>query len=124
MRPPIFLISTKYLTLMTFARRFLFLVAVIDIVFFFIELITGVCAFVLEQPGGDKRKKWLTRVSLTPGYAVGSLALVADSFHMLNDVMSLLVALYALKVRRQPSSLHFIAKSCSSDLPLAAVEKD
>jgi len=32
------------------------------------------------------------------GYATGSLALVADSFHMLNDVMSLLVALYAVKV--------------------------
>ncbi|RDB28767.1 Zinc/cadmium resistance protein [Hypsizygus marmoreus] len=31
-------------------------------------------------------------------YAVGSLALVADSFHMLNDVMSLLVALYAIKL--------------------------
>lgn len=42
------------------------------------------------------------RSSLTlhvTGYAVGSLALVADSFHMLNDVMSLVVALYALKVR-------------------------
>ncbi|WFD34387.1 hypothetical protein MCUN1_001226 [Malassezia cuniculi] len=45
---------------------------VIDTVFFFIELITG--------------------------YAVGSLALVADSFHMLNDVISLLVALYALRL--------------------------
>lgn len=33
------------------------------------------------------------------GYAVGSLALVADSFHMLNDVMSLIVALYAVRVR-------------------------
>lgn len=32
------------------------------------------------------------------GYSVGSLALVADSFHMLNDVMSLIVALYALNV--------------------------
>ncbi|KAJ8084090.1 Zinc resistance conferring protein [Marasmius tenuissimus] len=36
-------------------------------------------------------------VELTVGYAVGSLALVADSFHMLNDIMSLLVALYAIK---------------------------
>ncbi|KAF9262672.1 cation efflux protein [Marasmius fiardii PR-910] len=44
----------------------------IDTVFFFIELITG--------------------------YAIGSLALVADSFHMLNDVMSLVVALYAIKL--------------------------
>lgn len=32
------------------------------------------------------------------GYSVGSLALIADSFHMLNDVCSLIVALYALKV--------------------------
>ncbi|KAH6917312.1 cation efflux protein [Coprinopsis sp. MPI-PUGE-AT-0042] len=44
----------------------------IDIAFFFVELIVG--------------------------YAVGSLALVADSFHMLNDVMSLIVALYAIKL--------------------------
>lgn len=45
---------------------------VIDIVFFFIEIISG--------------------------YAVGSLALVADSFHMLNDIMSLVVALYAVRL--------------------------
>ncbi|KIK71079.1 hypothetical protein GYMLUDRAFT_33205 [Collybiopsis luxurians FD-317 M1] len=45
---------------------------VIDVLFFFVELIVG--------------------------YAVGSLALVADSFHMLNDVMSLVVALYAIKL--------------------------
>ncbi|KAK9386316.1 cation efflux protein [Lipomyces mesembrius] len=32
------------------------------------------------------------------GYAVHSLALVADSFHMLNDVFSLVVALWAVKV--------------------------
>ncbi|KAF4623470.1 hypothetical protein D9613_001874 [Agrocybe pediades] len=44
----------------------------IDVAFFFLELIVG--------------------------YAVGSLALVADSFHMLNDVMSLVVALYAIKL--------------------------
>ncbi|THH02173.1 hypothetical protein EW026_g677 [Hermanssonia centrifuga] len=48
------------------------LLLVIDVVFLFVELIVG--------------------------YAVGSLALVADSFHMLNDVMSLVVALYAIKV--------------------------
>ncbi|KAG8678768.1 zinc ion transporter Zhf1, partial [Ceratobasidium sp. 395] len=36
-------------------------------------------------------------VELIVGYAVGSLALVADSFHMLNDVLSLVVALYAIK---------------------------
>lgn len=49
---------------------------VIDVVFFFVELIGG--------------------------YAVGSLALVADSFHMLNDVLSLIVALYAIRLTNQP----------------------
>ncbi|KAG1755206.1 cation efflux family-domain-containing protein [Suillus paluster] len=48
------------------------LLLIIDVVFFFIELIAG--------------------------YSVGSLALVADSFHMLNDVISLVVALYAIKL--------------------------
>ncbi|KAI8576709.1 hypothetical protein K450DRAFT_178871 [Umbelopsis ramanniana AG] len=32
------------------------------------------------------------------GYRVGSLALVADSFHMLNDMISLVIALWAVKV--------------------------
>ncbi|KAH9811742.1 cation efflux protein [Melampsora americana] len=44
----------------------------IDLAFFFLELIVG--------------------------YSVGSLALIADSFHMLNDVCSLLVALYAINL--------------------------
>jgi len=44
-------------------------------------------------------------VELIVGYAVGSLALVADSFHMLNDVLSLIVALYAIKLSKtSPSS--------------------
>ncbi|KAH9898035.1 cation efflux protein [Cubamyces lactineus] len=51
------------------------LLLVIDVLFFFTELIVG--------------------------YAVGSLALVADSFHMLNDVLSLIVALYAIKLTNQ-----------------------
>ncbi|EIW64402.1 cation efflux protein [Trametes versicolor FP-101664 SS1] len=51
------------------------LLLVIDVFFFFTELIVG--------------------------YAVGSLALVADSFHMLNDVLSLIVALYAIKLTNQ-----------------------
>ncbi|EMD42221.1 hypothetical protein CERSUDRAFT_79815 [Gelatoporia subvermispora B] len=51
------------------------LLLVIDVLFFFVELFAG--------------------------YAVGSLALVADSFHMLNDVMSLIVALYAIKLTNQ-----------------------
>ncbi|KAJ7024601.1 cation efflux protein, partial [Mycena alexandri] len=50
----------------------------IDVVFFFVEIISG--------------------------YAVGSLALVADSFHMLNDVMSLIVALYAIKLTEQSAT--------------------
>jgi zinc transporter 1 len=54
------------------------LLLVIDVIFFFIELIVG--------------------------YAVGSLALVADSFHMLNDVMSLIVALYAIKLTSKNAS--------------------
>ncbi|KAF9481358.1 cation efflux protein [Pholiota conissans] len=43
-------------------------------------------------------------VELVVGYAVGSLALVADSFHMLNDVMSLVVALYAIRLTNGGSS--------------------
>ncbi|PPQ71335.1 hypothetical protein CVT24_012076 [Panaeolus cyanescens] len=54
------------------------LLLVIDIIFFFVELIVG--------------------------YAVGSLALVADSFHMLNDVMSLVVALYAIKLTNESAT--------------------
>ncbi|PWN50936.1 cation efflux protein [Violaceomyces palustris] len=54
---------------------------VIDITFFFVEIITG--------------------------YATGSLALVADSFHMLNDVMSLIVALYAVKLSSKSSDHRF-----------------
>ncbi|KAF1946342.1 zinc homeostasis factor 1 [Clathrospora elynae] len=50
----------------------------IDTVFFFLELVVG--------------------------YAVHSLALVADSFHMLNDVISLLVGLWAVKVASQKTN--------------------
>jgi solute carrier family 30 (zinc transporter), member 1 len=32
------------------------------------------------------------------GYLVHSIALIADAFHMLSDVISLLVALYAIQV--------------------------
>ncbi|KAK9729669.1 Zinc resistance conferring protein [Basidiobolus ranarum] len=35
---------------------------------------------------------------LIVGYSVGSIALVADSFHMLSDLLSLCVALYAIKL--------------------------
>ncbi|PPQ70360.1 hypothetical protein CVT26_013794 [Gymnopilus dilepis] len=37
-------------------------------------------------------------IELITGYAVGSLALIADSFHMLNDIISLVIALYAIKL--------------------------
>ncbi|QIW95889.1 hypothetical protein AMS68_001407 [Peltaster fructicola] len=50
----------------------------IDTVFFLIELITG--------------------------YAVHSLALVADAFHMLNDVLSLCVGLWAVRVANSRSN--------------------
>lgn len=40
----------------------------------------------------------------TTGYAVHSLALVADSFHMLNDVLSLCVGLWAVRVANTGSS--------------------
>ncbi|KAK5171948.1 Zinc resistance conferring protein [Saxophila tyrrhenica] len=48
------------------------LLLAIDLVFFFVELITG--------------------------NIIGSLALIADAFHMLNDVMSLCVGLWAVRV--------------------------
>ncbi|WFD30353.1 hypothetical protein MSPP1_001371 [Malassezia sp. CBS 17886] len=56
------------------------LLLVVDVVFFFVEIISG--------------------------YAVGSLALVADSFHMLNDVMSLIVALYAVRLANKQDKHH------------------
>ncbi|KAI9818283.1 MAG: hypothetical protein M1826_001428 [Phylliscum demangeonii] len=47
-------------------------------------------------------------LELTVGYSVHSLALVADSFHMLNDVLSLCVGLWAVKVAHEkPSSSSF-----------------
>lgn len=43
-------------------------------------------------------------VELIAGYSLGSLALVADSFHMLNDVCSLIVALQAIKLAETSST--------------------
>ncbi|CAK4031826.1 Zinc homeostasis factor 1 [Lecanosticta acicola] len=43
-------------------------------------------------------------LELISGYAVHSLALVADSFHMLNDVLSLLVGLWAVKMANKSSA--------------------
>ncbi|CAG8564484.1 5992_t:CDS:2, partial [Ambispora leptoticha] len=42
-------------------------------------------------------------LEIIAGYTVNSLALVADSFHMLNDVISLVVALYAVKLATSTS---------------------
>ena len=45
---------------------------------------------------------WLTTsfffAEIAVGYATNSMALVADSFHMLSDVVSLFVGFFALKV--------------------------
>ncbi|KAJ5698712.1 hypothetical protein N7462_000717 [Penicillium macrosclerotiorum] len=43
-------------------------------------------------------------LELITGYAVHSLALVADSFHMLNDVISLCVGLWAVRVANRETS--------------------
>ncbi|KAH3903114.1 cation diffusion facilitator family transporter SCDLUD_000726 [Saccharomycodes ludwigii] len=39
-------------------------------------------------------------LEITIGYAVHSLALIADSFHMLNDIFSLIIALWAVNVSK------------------------
>jgi len=43
-------------------------------------------------------------LELGVGMAVGSLALMADAFHMLNDIISLLVGLWAVKAAQKPRS--------------------
>ncbi|KAI3649445.1 hypothetical protein MP228_005077 [Amoeboaphelidium protococcarum] len=45
-------------------------------------------------------------IELIAGYAVGSIALVADAFHMLSDVLSLIVALYAIRLAAMNRSDH------------------
>ena len=50
----------------------------IDVVFFFVELISGII--------------------------VGSLALQADAFHMLNDIISLLVGLWAVTLAKRATT--------------------
>ncbi len=54
------------------------LLLVIDLVFFFVELIVGQLFCHLTSPD--------YLFTFPTGYAVGSLALVADSFHMLKSV--------------------------------------
>ena len=39
-------------------------------------------------------------IELSSGYITGSIALVADAFHMLSDVASLFIALYAAKLAK------------------------
>jgi len=41
---------------------------------------------------------------ITVGYMTSSLALIADSFHMLSDVLALGVALYAIKLAKRKGS--------------------
>ncbi|ODV62319.1 Zn(2+) transporter ZRC1 [Ascoidea rubescens DSM 1968] len=41
------------------------------------------------------------------GYAVNSLALIADSFHMLNDILSLFVALWAVKQKKKEATADY-----------------
>ncbi|KFY02040.1 hypothetical protein V490_00667 [Pseudogymnoascus sp. VKM F-3557] len=43
-------------------------------------------------------------LELGVGMTVGSLALMADAFHMLNDIISLLVGLWAVKAAQKPRS--------------------
>ncbi|KAJ2996370.1 hypothetical protein HDV02_006581 [Globomyces sp. JEL0801] len=43
-------------------------------------------------------------VELITGYVVGSIALVADSFHMLSDVIALVIALYATKLAKSKTA--------------------
>lgn len=47
-------------------------------------------------------------IEITTGYLSHSLALIADSFHMLNDIISLVVALWAVNVakNRNPDSTY------------------
>lgn len=46
-------------------------------------------------------------LELSVGLAVGSLALLADSFHMLNDIISLLVGLWALSLTKRATTDQF-----------------
>ena len=46
------------------------------------------------------------------GYTVHSLALVADAFHMLNDVLSLCVGLWAVRVANTGSSKMYTYGVC------------
>lgn len=76
------------------------LLLAIDICFFFVELIAG--AYSLTDLLHSHSES--TRSNLPLGYAVGSLALVADSFHMLKCV-SVIYILDALTVTNPTTPL-------------------
>jgi len=52
---------------------------------------------------------WLTTfiflVEIVVGYVTNSMALVADSFHMLSDVAALVIAFLSVKVKSRPCLL-------------------
>jgi solute carrier family 30 (zinc transporter), member 1 len=59
-------------------------------------------------------------VELVAGLVVHSLALTADAFHMLNDIISLAVGLWAVRISRRQSTDKFSYGVCSfTRLPTA-----
>lgn len=46
-------------------------------------------------------------VEMISGLMVGSLALTADAFHMLNDIISLAVGLWAVRISKRQSTDRF-----------------
>jgi len=65
-------------------------------------------------------------IELVVGYAVHSLALVADSFHMLNDVLSLCVGLWAVKVAsnktRSSQYTYGVCIYCLREITIAKID--
>ena len=45
-------------------------------------------------------------VEIVVGYFAGSIAMISDSFHMLSDVMSLVVALYAIRLANKKGDIN------------------
>lgn len=57
-------------------------------------------------------------LELGVGLFMGSLALMADAFHMLNDIISLVVGLWAVKAAQQHANDKFsFGVSCCSYRP-------
>lgn len=59
----------------------IYILLVLDLIFFFLEIVIGSLCFIISS---------FTLLIRSLGYAVGSLALVADSFHMLKYAPSFL----------------------------------